>query len=110
METPVIDNFEHPHNVAFAQRTAVGRTFGIASGRLAHFPASTRLATVIYFRPASCAEATASASGHSSRTLASFTSIGRLMPARTSTFGRFMTEIERFDGVPTNKLVRFATP
>src|SRR6516164_9680676 len=75
-----------------------------------HLPDKTRLAMVTYFRPASCAAATASGSGHSSRTLASFTSIGRLIPARTSTLGRLMTEIARFDGVPPNMSVRMATP
>src|SRR5215470_13580493 len=75
-----------------------------------HLPVSTRLAMVTYLRPASCAAATASASGHSSRTLASLTSIGRLIPANTSTFGRLMTEIARFEGVPPNISVRMATP
>src|SRR5689334_10145492 len=83
--------------------------FGIGV-RLAHLPLSTRLATVMYFRPASCAASTASCSGHSSRTLASFTSIGKFMPASTSTCGRPMTEIERLDGVPPNMSVRIATP
>ena len=46
----------------------------------------------------------------SSRTLASLTSIGRLMPASTSTLGRPITEIARFDGVPPNMSVRMATP
>ena len=42
--------------------------------------------------------------------MASFTSIGRLIPAITSTFGRFITEIERFEGVPPNMSVRITTP
>src|ERR1700746_3822303 len=75
-----------------------------------HLPVSTRLAMVTYLRPASCAAATASASGHSSRTLASFTSMGRLIPASTSTLGRLMTEIAKFDGVPPHMSVRMATP
>src|SRR5271156_7154009 len=92
-----------------------GRRFGVghgsgAVGRIAHLPVSTRLAMVTYFRPASWAAATASASGHSSRTLASLTSIGRLMPAKTSTLGRLMTEMARLDGVPPNMSVRMATP
>src|SRR6478752_2798559 len=76
----------------------------------AHFPASTRLAMVTYLRPAAWAAATASSSGHSLRTLASFTSIGMLMPASTSTLGRPMQEIARFEGVPPNMSVRIATP
>src|SRR4051794_19196375 len=64
----------------------------------------------MYFLPASCAAATDLSSGHSARTFASFTSIGRLMPATTSTFGRFITEIERLDGVPPNISVRITTP
>src|SRR5437660_988620 len=84
---------------------------GVADlGRLAHLPDSTRLAMVMYLRPESCAAATASVSGHSSRTLASFTSIGRLIPASTSTLGRPITEIARLDGVPPNMSVRIATP
>src|SRR5436305_2010837 len=83
-----------------------GRTFAAALSWRAHFPVSTRLAMVTYLRPASCAAATASARGQSSRTFASLTNIGRLMPASTSTFGRLMTEIARFDGVPPNMSVR----
>src|SRR6267154_301391 len=52
---------------------------------LAHLPFSTRLATVMYLRPASCA-------------------------ASTATCGRPITEIERLDGVPPNMSVRMATP
>src|SRR5262249_6666620 len=80
------------------------------AGRFAHLPVRTRLAMVMYLRPESWAAATASVSGHSSLTLASFTSIGRLMPARTSTFGRPMTEMARLEGVPPNMSVRMATP
>src|SRR5579863_1566790 len=95
---------------ALAERSLFGSTFAAAFRRLVHFPVRTRLAMVTYFRPASCAAATASASGHSSRTLASLTSIGRLMPASTSTLGRLITEIARLDGVPPNMSVRMATP
>ena len=63
---------------------------------------------VMYLRPESLAAATASVSGHSSRTLASLTSIGRLIPARTSTLGRPITEIARLE-VPPNISVRMAT-
>src|SRR5215831_13116552 len=90
-----------------------GRGTGITSERrvvLAHLPASTRLAMVTYLRPASWAIAIASGSERSSRTLASFTSMGRLMPASTSTFGRLMQDIARLDGVPPNMSVRIATP
>src|SRR5215469_5922166 len=54
-------------------------------GSVTHLPFSTRLAMVTYLRPASWAAWTASWSGHSSRTLASLTNIGKLMPASTST-------------------------
>src|SRR5689334_5992397 len=77
---------------------------------IAHLPASTRLAMVTYFRPASWAMAMASGSDRSSRTLASLTSMGRLIPASTSTFGRLMQEIARLEGVPPNISVRMATP
>src|SRR5256885_13894636 len=65
---------------------------GIIRGRrvVAHLPASTRLAMVTYLRPASWAMAIASGRERSSRTLASLTSMGRLMPASTSTLGRLM--------------------
>src|SRR3984957_6409848 len=77
---------------------------------VAHLPARTRLAMVTYLRPASWAIAMASGSDRSSRTLASLTSMGRLIPARTSTFGRLMQEIARLEGVPPNMSVRMATP
>src|SRR5262249_23451237 len=77
---------------------------------LVHLPERTRLAMVMYLRPESCAAATASVSGHSSRTLASLTSMGGLMPASTSTLGRPITEIARLEGVPPNMSVRIATP
>src|ERR1700736_3034233 len=75
-----------------------------------HLPARTRLAMATYLRPASWPMAIASGSERSSRTLASLTSIGRLIPASTSTFGRLIQEIARFDGVPPNMSVRMATP
>src|SRR5262249_36776663 len=84
-----------------------GGRFGSGSG---HLPASTRLAIVMYFRPASWAKATASGSGESSRTFASLTSIGKLIPASTSTLGRLITEMARFDGVPPNMSVNITTP
>ena len=60
----------------------------LATPRLEPSPDSTWLATLMYLRPASLARiTTASASGISPRTLASLISIGRLMPAITSTFG-----------------------
>src|SRR4029079_4888799 len=85
----LVDDFQDPHHRTLRRRRAVEA----AAGFVAHLPASTRLAMVTYLRPAACAAATASSSGHSSRTLASLTSIRRLMPARTSTLGRLMTEI-----------------
>src|SRR5262249_2128003 len=108
MQPLAVDDGEHPHDRPLGRmlfRPRAGRV-----GRFVHLPASTRLATVMYLRPASCAWATASASADSSRTLASFTSMGRLMPASTSTLGRFMTEMDRFDGVPPNISVRMAPP
>ena len=66
----------------------------------ADFPASTRDATLMYLRPASWAWRTACPKGSSSRTLASLISIGRLMPATTSTEPPFMHDKARFEGVP----------
>ena len=64
----------------------------------------------MYFRPASSAQFTASASGCFERTLASFTSIGRFTPAITSTPCRCIMEIARLDGVPPNMSVSSTTP
>src|SRR3974390_1703591 len=86
------------------------RAIFVAGSGSAHLPLSTRLAIVQYFRPASWAALTASSSGQVSRTLASLISIGRLMPASTSTLGWLITEIARFEGVPPNMSVRMATP
>src|SRR5262249_30755380 len=107
-QAEAVDDREDPHDRPLG-RMLLGQTSGRIGG-FVHLPASTRLATVMYLRPASWAWATASASGDSSRTLASLTSMGRLMPASTSTFGRLITEIDRFDGVPPNMSVRIATP
>src|SRR5580692_5199298 len=101
---------EHADDGALAQRRRIARALIGAGRSLVHLPLSTRLAMVTYLRPASWAAATASASGHSSRTFASLTSIGRLMPASTSTLGRLITEMARLDGVPPNMSVRMATP
>ena len=64
----------------------------------------------MYLRPASSAQHTASASGWLERTLASFTSIGRLTPAITSTPWRCIIEMARLDGVPPNMSVSRTTP
>src|SRR6516225_2230650 len=107
----LVDDLHDAHECAGRRLRHIART--VVLGRLrsfAHFPASTRLAMVMYFLPDSCAAATASASGHSSRTLASLISIGRLMPASTSTLGRLITDMARLEGVPPNMSVRMATP
>src|SRR5690242_13545907 len=67
-------------------------------------------AEAIYFRPASSAQCTAAPSGWLDRTLASFTSIGRLTPAITSTPFLAIIEIARLDGVPPNMSVSSTTP
>src|SRR5439155_15637247 len=107
MEPPRIDDLEHANDGVVPLLRRAGP---LRSGRGRHFPARTRLATVMYLRPASWAWATASASGESHRTLASLTSIGRLIPANTSTLGWLITEIDRLDGVPPNMSVRITTP
>src|SRR5215831_11351696 len=98
-----VDDFDIAHD---------GARLGIPVdlGGIVHLPVRTRLAIVQYLRPASWAAATACSSGQVSRTLASLISIGRLMPASTSTLGWLITEIARFDGVPPNMSVRMATP
>src|ERR1035441_3422873 len=90
-----------------------GAILGQSAVRLSgtvHLPVSTRLAIVQYLRPASWAADPACSSGQVSRTLASLISIGRLMPASTSTLGLLITEIARLEGVPPNMSVRMATP
>src|SRR5262249_60661768 len=104
----LVADFEHADDQCRVRRMIGGREVGHAGG-LAHFPVRTRLAMVMYLRPESWAAATASVSGHSSRTLASLTSIGRLIPARTSTFGRPITAIARLGGVPPNRSGRVAS-
>ena len=64
----------------------------------------------MYLRPASCAAATAACNGSLSRAEASLISIGRLMPAMTSTLPVSITEMARFDGVPPNMSVSRMTP
>src|SRR5271170_3870723 len=111
MQAFFVADREHADHGAVAERRMLGAHAVVgAVGGVAHLPVSTRLAMVTYLRPASWAAATASGNGHSSRTLASLTSIGRLMPARTSTLGRLITEIARLEGVPPNMSVRMATP
>src|SRR6202162_4071194 len=94
-----------PRQLRGGRAVVVGRGWNIA-----HLPASTRLAILMYLRPASCAWATASARPSSSRTFASFTSIGRVGAGPTSTLGASMHEIARLEGVPPNMSVRMATP
>src|SRR4029453_15723599 len=105
----LVADFEHP-----GDRRGVGGAIAergvLHAPSLAHLPERTGLAMVMCLRPESWAAAAALVSGHSSRTLASLTSIGRLIPARTSTLGRPITEIARLEGVPPNILVMMATP
>src|SRR2546430_1597377 len=108
VQSLLVADFENTHDSVFA--TCRARLIIGSAVRVTHLPVRTRLAMVTYLRPASWAAATASWSGHSSRILASLTSIGRLMPARTSTLGRLITEMARFEGVPPNISVRIATP
>src|SRR5690606_17501684 len=85
---------------------------GLAGGHkiLAHLPLSTRLATLIYFRPASEASASTLSMSLSARMPASLISIGWLTPAMTSILPLSMTEIDRLEGGPPNMSVRMMTP
>src|SRR5690606_32881500 len=67
-------------------------------------------ATLMYLRPASAAAVTAAFICMSPRSRASFTSIGRFIPAMTSAPTVFITEIARLEGVPPNMSVRITTP
>src|SRR5215472_295841 len=90
-----------------------GMLFARARGLdLAHpwASASSCEATLMYLRPASWAPRTASARVSVERRLASLISMGKLMPAITSIFGRSITEIARFEGVPPNMSVSRTTP
>src|SRR5204862_447816 len=82
------------HRERPALRSADGRSGSLIAET--YFPARTREATLMYLRPASWAWSTASPSFSSSRTLASLISIGRLIPATTSTEPPFMQESARF--------------
>ena len=64
----------------------------------------------MYLRPASWACITASPRLSQSRTLASLISMGRLIPATTSTWRPVMQDKARFDGVPPNMSVKTTTP
>src|SRR5262249_53297422 len=92
------------------RQSALDRADGRLSGP-AHEASLARMrdATVMYLRPASCAMRTASPIGRL-RTLASFTSIGRLTPASTSMRACSMIEMARFEGVPPNMSVSTITP
>src|SRR6185312_15680299 len=107
MQATLVDDEKFPRDGACRHARP---KFLFGRGIVAHLPASTRLAMVTYLRPASWAMAMASGSERSSRTLASLTSMGRLIPARTSTLGRLIHEIARLEGVPPNMSVRIATP
>src|SRR5260221_8793677 len=111
VQAPLVNDFQHPNEHPRGNPCAVG-VASVFAGKphVRHLPANTRLAMVMYLRPDSCAAATASASGHSSRTFTSLISIGRLIPASTSTLGRLITEIARFEGVPPNMSVKITTP
>src|SRR6476469_11282415 len=106
MQALLVDDRQHPDGGV--GRIPAFRQIAVEVFSPAHFPASTRLAMVTYLRPAAWAAAPASSSGHSSRILASLTSIGMLMPAITSTFGRPMQEIARLASVPPNISVKIA--
>src|SRR6185437_12160721 len=67
-------------------------------------------ATLMYLRPASCAPRTAAARVSVSLSPASLISIGKLMPAITSTLDLSITEIARLDCVPPNMSVSSTTP
>src|SRR5690606_31092693 len=79
-------------------------------GVRAHFPVKSWLATLMYLRPATWASSSAVAMSPVLRTLESLMSIGRFMPAMTSTRPASITEMARFDGVPPNMSVRTMTP
>src|SRR5690606_12781872 len=101
MESALVPDRQAP----FQDRLAVCRPFAHSLS-----PARTRDAILMYFRPASWAAATASSRLAWLRTLASLISMGRLMPAITSTLALPMTDMARLDGVPPNMSVRMMTP
>src|SRR5258708_3350336 len=73
-------------------------------------PLSSREATLMYLRPASCPLPTPWDKDSLARTLASLIRSGRLTPAITSTLALSMIEIARLDGVPPNMSVSSTTP
>src|SRR5690606_22576993 len=75
------------------------RSGGGRSGAVVHFPCRTRLATLMYLRPAVCASSSALSRSSLTRTLESLISMGRLTPAMTSIRPGSMTEMARLEGV-----------
>src|SRR5690606_36551607 len=69
-------------------------------GVRAHFPVKSWLATLMYLRPATWASSSAVAMSPVLRTLESLMSIGRFMPAMTSTRPDSITQTARLDAIP----------
>src|ERR1044071_3978655 len=91
-------------------RRRVGKVLSVRIGGHRRASASNWEATLMYLRPASWAPRTARSSVAFWRRLASLISIGRLIPAMTSTLPRSMTEIARLEGVPPNMSVNSTVP
>src|ERR1700722_15276899 len=64
MQPLLVDDAHDAHDGAVPRRRDIGAFISEAT-RFSHFPASTRLAIVMYLRPDSWAATTASAKGHS---------------------------------------------
>src|SRR5215471_18310709 len=110
MEPLLVANRRAPANKA-------GRRLRFTNKPLIHWFSAHRRAsvssceaTLIYFRPASCAPRTVRSRLSLCRRLASLISIGRLTPATTSILARSITEIARLDGVPPNMSVSNTAP
>src|SRR5690606_11399704 len=88
---------------AGVKATAIADEHGAAHPAQAAASPSTSDATVIYLRPASRAAATASVTLIVLRAPPSRISIGRLIPAITSTRPASSSEMARLDGVPPNR-------
>src|SRR3954451_2419771 len=91
-------------------RRRLGRALRIGGGGHRRASARSWEATLIYLRPASWAPSTARSRVAFWRRLASLISIGRLIPAMTSTLPRSITEIARLEGVPPNISVSNTVP
>ena len=109
VQAPAVDDREFP--IEAPSGTGAGGQSWSRGRSMGSFPGQDARGDVDVFAPGFLGVRHRVAPGaSSSRTLASLISIGRLMPATTSTELPFMQDSARFEGVPPNMSVRTTTP